>query len=181
MIWSSSESDTEEEDNMDTDDPESIDSDVLVSLSSSVCNIWHKREIHINTDFAVTGWMLCVIPQIHKDEKDHSDSDDRNQVNNFMKKIFHGVPEEKMAVTQDIVLTEYSDFDNKIGSFDGDEFVWKSKDIRDGNSHLWHQMYSLPCTKVLGICAAENSLGDLKIIKSRKDLLLEVMYQRNRL
>ena len=34
--------------------------------------------------------------------------------------------------------TEYTDFDNKIGSFDADEFIWKSKDISDGNSHLWH-------------------------------------------
>ena len=58
--------------------------------------------------------------QIHKDTKDHSYSDNRNPVNNVMKKIFHGGPEDKMAVTQDIVLTEYSDFDNKVGSFDAD-------------------------------------------------------------
>ena len=24
------------------------------------------------------------------------------------------------------------------------------KDIRDGNSHWWHQKYSLPCTKAIG-------------------------------
>ena len=54
-----------------------------------------------------------------------------------------------MAVTQDIFGTEYTDFDNKIGSSDGDECIWRIKDIRDGNSHLWHHKYSLPCTKVL--------------------------------
>ena len=85
-----------------------------------------------------------------------------------------------MAVTQDIFWTEYNEFDNNIGSFDADEFIWKSKDIRDGNSHLCHQKYSLPCTKVLGfvacrvtskvlgIGAAERSWGDIKIIKSGK-------------
>ena len=29
-----------------------------------------------------------------------------------------------MAITQDIFWTEYTDYDNKNGSFDGDEFIW---------------------------------------------------------
>ena len=89
-VWSSSDGDTEEEDNIDDDDPESIDSDMLVSLSSLVCYIWQKRKIHINNYFAVTGWMLCVIPHICKDEKDHSDSDHKKQVNNIINTLFHG-------------------------------------------------------------------------------------------
>ena len=32
-----------------------------------------------------------------------------------------------------------TDFDNKNGSFDEDGFIWESKDIRDGNSHLRYQ------------------------------------------
>ena len=82
--------------------------------------------------------MICVIPHIRKDAKYHSDSDHRKQVNNIIKILFHGVPKEKMAVTQDIFWTEYIYFDNNNGSFDADEFIWKIKDIRDGNSHLWH-------------------------------------------
>ena len=58
-----------------------------------------------------------------------------------------------MAVTLDLFWTNYTAFDNMIGSFDADEFIWKSKDIRDGNSNLWHQKYSLPFTKVLGFVA----------------------------
>ena len=85
-----------------------------------------------------------------------------------------------MNVTLDMFWTEYTDFDNKIGSFDADGFIWKSKDISDGNSHLWHQKYSLPFTKVLGfvacrvtskvlgIGAAEPSWGDAKTIKYGK-------------
>ena len=96
-----------------------------------------------------------------------------------------------MAATQDIFLNEYTGFDNKIGSFDYDEFTRK-KYIRDATSHLWHQKYSLPCTKVLGfaacrvtskvlvIGAADRSWGDIKELNLGKDLLLEVMYQRNR-
>ena len=55
-----------------------------------------------------------------------------------------------------------------------------NEDITDGNSHLWHQKYSLPSTKVLdfvacrvtskilGIGSAERSWGDVKTIKSGK-------------
>ena len=85
-----------------------------------------------------------------------------------------------MAITQDMFWTEYTDFYNNNCSFYGDEFIWKTKDIRYGNSHLWHQKYSLPCTKiigfvacrviskVLGIGAADCSWGDVKTIKFGK-------------
>ena len=85
-----------------------------------------------------------------------------------------------MNVTLDMFWTEYTDFDNNIGSFDADDFIWKIKDISDGNSHLWHQKYSLPFTKVigfvacrfkskvLGIGSAERSWGAVKTIKSGK-------------
>ena len=83
-----------------------------------------------------------------------------------------------MSLTLDLFWTEYTDFDNKIGSYDADEFIWKIKDISDGNSHFWHQKYSLPFTKFLGFVAcrvtskflgigtAERSWFDVKTIKS---------------
>ena len=76
--------------------------------------------------------------------------------------------------------TEYNAFDNMIGSFYAYEYICKSKDIRYGKSHLCHQKYSLPFTKVLcfvacrvtwiviGIGAVERSWGNVKTIKSRK-------------
>ena len=78
---------------------------MLASLISLVCSLWHKRQIHINTYFTVAGWMLCVIPQICKSESYHSDSDNSKQVNNVIKTLFRGLPEEKMDVTQDIFWT----------------------------------------------------------------------------
>ena len=153
---------------------------MLESHSSIVCNLCQKRQLHINTDFSVTVWMLCVIPHIRIDAKDHSDRNHRKQVNNFIKTLFSGSSEEEMNVTLDVFWTEYSAFDNKVGSYDADEFIWKSKDISDGNRHLWHQKYSLPFTKVLGffacrftskvlgIGAAEQSWGDVKTIKYGK-------------
>ena len=97
-----------------------------------------------------------------------------------------------MNVALDVFWTEYTSFDNKVGSYDADEFIQKSKRISDGNNHLWHQKYLLPFTKVLcfvacrvtskvlGIGAAESYWGGVKKIKYGKDLPLAVMYQRNR-
>ena len=88
-VWKSYDIDTEdEEENIDTDGPDISDSDMLESLSSTVCNLWQKRQLHINTDFAVTGWMLCVIPHIRKNAKDNSDRNHRKQVNNVIKTLF---------------------------------------------------------------------------------------------
>ena len=75
---------------------------MLESLSLSVRKLWQKRHLLINTAFTVTGWMLCVIPHIRKDEKYHSDSDHRKQVNNVINTLFSGSSEEKMAVTLDL-------------------------------------------------------------------------------
>ena len=83
--------------------------------------------------------MLCAIPHICKDEKYHSDIDHRKQVNNVIETLFHGLYVYEIAVTQDLFWTEYTEFDNKVGSFDGDEFIWKINNIRDGKSHLWHK------------------------------------------
>ena len=79
-----------------------------------------------------------------------------------------------MDFNLDVFGTEYIESNNNTVFFDGGEFIWKRKYIRNGNSHLWHQKYSLPRTKVLGfvacrvrskvigIGAAETSWGDKK-------------------
>ena len=93
-LFISSDSDTEEEYNIGTDDAESIYSDKLEILSFSVCKLWQNIKLHSNTYFAVTGWMLFVIPHIRKDENDNSDSDHKKQVKNIIKTLFFGASED---------------------------------------------------------------------------------------
>ena len=53
-----------------SDEEESI-SNYFALYSENICfviySLWNKIEEHINTDYAVTGWMLCVIPHIRED------------------------------------------------------------------------------------------------------------------
>ena len=73
--------------------------------------------------------MLFVIPHIIKDTKYHSDKSHRKQVNNGINTLFSGSSEEEMNITLDVFWTEYTAFNNKVGSYDADEYIWKSKDI----------------------------------------------------
>ena len=132
---------------------DSSDSDMLESLSYLVFSLWKTRKLHISTDFSVIGWILCVIPHIFKDAKDHSDTYNRKQANNLINTFFSGLSEDDIYFTQDIFWTEYNEFNKNIGSFYGDGFIWKIKYIRYVNSHLWHQKYSPTYTKVLGFVA----------------------------
>ena len=54
-------------------------------------------------------------------------------------------------------------FNHKNDPFDINEFIWNSKDIIDGDSHVWHQNYSLPSTKVLGFVACRVALKQIGI------------------
>ena len=75
---------------------------------------------------------------------------------------------------------EYTNLKHKNDPFYSNKFIWSSKYICDCNSHLWHQKYYLPCTKVIvfvyfsvtskniWIGYAERSWGDVKRIKSGK-------------
>ena len=94
--------------------------------------------------------MLCVITYICKDEKYHIDSDHRKKVNNVIKTLFHGLSEDEIDFNQYLFWNEYTESGNKNSYFDGDEFIWKIKDIRYCNSDLWNKKYLLPCTKVIG-------------------------------
>ena len=57
-----------------SDDESNEEESILKNLTlyfENICfvisNFWNKRDEHINTDYAVTGCMLCVMPHIRED------------------------------------------------------------------------------------------------------------------
>ena len=58
-----------------------------------------------------------------------------------IKTLFSGLSEKKLLETLDTFWSEYTKFNNKNDTFDSNEFIWSSNDIRDDNSYLWHQKY----------------------------------------
>ena len=145
-----------------------------------VSSLWNEREKHTDTDYSVTGWMLCVITHIREYVFKNAQNSHHIQVNTVIKSFFVGSTEKELNETLDTLWSKYTNINNKNDHVYGNESIWNSKNISDGNSHLWHQKYSLPSTKVLGFVAcrvtskilgigsAERSWGDVKTIKSGK-------------
>ena len=69
-----------------------------------------KKEVHIKPDYAVTGWMLCVIPHVHNDIIDNYDGNNRNQVNNFIKTLFYWSSDDGLHGTIDLFWGKYTVF-----------------------------------------------------------------------
>ena len=77
-----------------SDEEESISKN-LTLYSENICfvifRLWNKREEHINTDYAVTSWMLCVIPHIREDVFKNAQNKHHIQVNNVIKNLLQKV------------------------------------------------------------------------------------------
>ena len=56
-------------------------------MTSVIINFRDKREVNINTNYAITGCMLCVIPHSCKDYNYNSHRYHRNQVK-YLYRIF---------------------------------------------------------------------------------------------
>ena len=139
----------------------------------------NKREIHINTDYAIPGWMLCVISHIFKYVSENSNGNHRKQVKFFINTLFviyktiNGILLQILYGA--IIMLFYRD--NNL--FDGDEFIWKRNIygmviVTCGlRSIIYHaSRYSFLAyritPKISGIRSAECSQGDVKIIKFGK-------------
>ena len=60
-------------------------------------------------------------------------------MNTVIKNMFDDSSGEELQETLDTFWSEYTNFNHKIDPFDSTNFIWGSKDIRDDNSHLYHQ------------------------------------------
>ena len=164
-----------------SDEEESI-SNYCTSYSGNICfvisNLWNKREKHIKTDYAVTGWMLCLIPHIREYLFKILQNNHHIQVNTVIKRLLSGSTKKELHETINTFWSKYKNCNHNNDPFLNNEFLWNSKYISDSNSRIWHQKYSLSSTKFLGFVAcrvtlnilgkgsSERSWGDVKTIKS---------------
>ena len=58
-IWNNLDDESDEEESISNDCTEYSENICLV-----ISNLWNEGEKHINTDYAVAGLMLCIIPHI---------------------------------------------------------------------------------------------------------------------
>ena len=75
-IWNMSDDKSDEEESSSNDYTEYSD-----NVSFFISKLWIERGKRINNNYAVTGWMLCVIPNIREYFFINSNINHMNQVN----------------------------------------------------------------------------------------------------
>ena len=112
-IWNMSDDKSDEEDSISFYC--TLYSENICFVISSLCN---GREKHINNNYAVTGWMLCVIPHIREDVFKNAQNKHHIDVNNFIKTLFYVSTEKESHETLDMLWREYKNFNINNDHFD---------------------------------------------------------------
>eukprot|EP00957_Ditylum_brightwellii_P186256 14179293-Ditylum_brightwellii.AAC.1 len=128
---------------------------------------WTKREKNMITDFAIVGWMLCVIPEVMEDIQQNNTSKYWLAVERIVSKLHaHLESEREIKMKVDKFWTKSTLFREKNSPFDMPH-LWNSEGIQNSNSHPWQE--KCQCTsKLLGIGLCKYSWDDVKQLKSGK-------------
>ena len=104
-----------------SDEEESI-SNYCTLYSDNICFVisilWNGREKHINTDYDVTSWMLCVILHIMEYFFKNAQNNHHIQVNTVIKSLFSGSTEKELHETLDTFWSEHTNFNHNNDRFD---------------------------------------------------------------
>ena len=140
-------------------------------LGNCIQYFWKCRSKIIKSDFAVTGWLLCPIKEVHDDMSVNCNSSHLQCAKRVLEKLLHPATEKEKREKKDRFRQEFREFRGKTGSFDGDNSMWESSLLDEGKAHVWHDTYScfntdvlgwLGCrvtSKILGIDSAERAWG----------------------
>ena len=111
----------------DKSDEEESSSNYYTGFTYNIClvvsNFRNEIEKHINTDYAVNGWMIFVIHQIILDVFKSSNRKHHIQVNTVIKTLFAGSSEKELYKILDIFWSECTKFSHKNDPFNSNEFI----------------------------------------------------------
>ena len=134
------------------------------NLGTSILEMWSKREEKLNHDVAIVAWALCVSKQVRNDVKNRMTSDHRDAIERYLDRLFQhpcpfkltGIDETDMAAIKTKFWEEFKHFQNETGPFDRMQW-WNSPYVHQGKSYLWHEMFSIHYTVILGICGCRST------------------------
>jgi hypothetical protein len=192
----SDDDDYEQSDSGDSDSESSVEKPqgfASSNFSGKMLHLWQKREDDVVSDFALAGWMCCVLPSVRRDVREFMCIDNacdenkspmvslyRERVSNLVRRLFsHLTLPHKVARMVDSFWTDWKAFHLKLKPYD-DNGIWDVGTVAEGKSHEWHDIHSLHKTesfgfvacrttsKALGIGSAERSWGDVKTLREGK-------------
>jgi hypothetical protein len=178
MVWGDDDNSDDDDDNVvyaeepdedsnedDEDDDEDADdtASYQLTLSGKIEWHWNHRKEKLEHEYAVTAWALCVMEDVRQDVSlrlNHAGGKYRGAIETVVTRL-HQLPcanphPDVHQMTEgeiiDIFWNEFKAFQHKTEPFH-QPARWTSSDVLNGRSHIWHEKYSLPYTKVLGYVA----------------------------
>ena len=109
-------------------------------------------------DYYIASWVLSVMPALRDDVVERMTGVHSDAIERVVTKLHKPTCPNKEIKGKNIsdILNmfwlEYKDFQHKTWTFDKEE-RWLTNNALVGKSHVWHELYSLPYTGVLGFIA----------------------------
>jgi hypothetical protein len=164
----------EEEDESDSSDEEEQ------HLGEQILAFWNKRRQKLITPLALAGWFCSPSAEIRQDIVDKGSGANRLDIEMVIGKLYYPIGDAELGDIIQQFWSEFDDFQTMSGLSYSRPFIWESEEIKKGNDHVWHKLYSIPYTKVFGkvacrVCSkplgcgqAERNWGALKHLKTGK-------------
>jgi hypothetical protein len=157
------ETDEDNDDNDDDDDDVDDSSSFFMTLSGKIEWHWNHRKGKLEHEYAVTAWALCVMEDVRQDVCQRLNDEGGKYhvaIERVVKRLHQlpcanthpDVPMMTEGEITDNFWNEFRAFRNKTEPFH-QPARWSTSDVINGRSHIWHEKYSLPYTKVLGYVA----------------------------
>jgi hypothetical protein len=164
----------DEEDESDSSDEEEQ------HLGEQILAFWNKRRQKLITPLALAGWFCSPSAEIRQDVVDKGSGANRLDIEMVIGKLYYPIGDAELGDIIQQFWSEFDDFQTMSGLSYSRPFIWESEEIKKGNDHVWHKLYSIPYTKVFGkvacrVCSkplgcgqAERNWGALKHLKTGK-------------
>lgn len=172
-----------------SDDEEEGDDDSVEELhfGEKIALFWKKRRQKLITPLSLAGWFCSPATEIRKDVIAFEEEANRLEVGanrlkieSVIAKQYYPIEDAELGRLITIFWAEWNQFQTQQGPSYGRVWIWDTPELKHGNDHLWHKLYSIPytevfgkvacrvCSKPLGCGNAERSWGVLKHLKSGK-------------
>ena len=149
---------------------EEAEEEQSILLGDLLTKSWDSHKAKLDHDYAIIGWALSVMPEVYKDARERLTGEHRDVIERVVRKLFtypyqnrfpdlQGKSEDEIV---DLFWDEFKAFCHKTKPFDK-AARWNSEGARLGKSWIWHEKYSKPHTKVLGIVGCQVTAQNLGI------------------
>jgi Protein of unknown function (DUF 659) len=161
-----------------SDDDEAEEAEEGLHLGQQLLAFWKKRRLPLITPLSLAAWYCSPHPDVREDCVAHELGADRLKVESVIEKLYYPMHPEELGAIIQTFWTEYDSFQTRRGPSYSRPWIWESDEIKQGNCHRWHKLYSIPFTKVFGkvacrVCSkplgcglAERNWGNLKHLKN---------------